>query len=249
MLLSARRSGIVIARRRFGHAPFSSSTSTVAPATSSSSATMTNLEEGDHRVEGKELLLYKGNKGTYIKGMLGLAGFNVCYWTTLIAADYFYKAPTIDGATFLSNPWWGYMGGIASAGIFYVTKKFSQNSVYKAYLSADGERLGFQMHTIIGSPGRKVEFALGNAKLLQKVSKADMDKPGQSGFLSTTALPVSVEGLEFNALLDKKGTYYENAMILDLLTAPDELKNVASKQDRLAWKKGGKTIAHKGKKH
>jgi hypothetical protein len=59
---------------------------------------------------------------------------------------------------------WSYFGGVATICMFYVGRKYAHHSVHQAYESADGKRLGFQMLNMFGSPCRKVEVSIGNAR-------------------------------------------------------------------------------------
>ncbi|RYY83652.1 hypothetical protein EON63_10780 [archaeon] len=51
------------------------------------------------------------------------------------------------------DPSWSYLG-LAATGLFvYFTRHFAHQTVYQSYLSADGKRMGFQVHNLFGSPG------------------------------------------------------------------------------------------------
>jgi hypothetical protein len=142
---------------------------------------------------------------------------------------------------------WGTFGTFATAFMLYFTKTYANNTVFQCYETADHQRVGFQMHTILGKPGRKFEVGLGSAKFLQSVNNitrsdadraAEMSKGGlYNKVMRTSFVPSTVKGFDGNVLLDSEGKFYDKERLVALFTAPQELQKAESKETRADWKK------------
>ena len=96
------------------------------------------------------------------------------------------------------DPLWGIAGAAGTGMILYSTYMFATHAVRRAYLSADGKRIGFQIHNVWGNPGRIMEVGLGLAKAVKI-----------PGFLSSSSsyIPVKIEGIQKNIILDHSGRW------------------------------------------
>ena len=102
---------------------------------------------------------------------------------------------------------WGYVGAAGTVAIFYATREYSNHAAYYVYETADGKRIGMQMHTMLGFPGRKIEASIGNVRLANTLLAT-----GGSSYV-----PLRVEGVDKNVLIDRDGTYYANGRLHELL--------------------------------
>lgn len=139
---------------------------------------------------------------------------------------------------------WAAFGVTLTGLVSFFTRSYAHSAVLQAYETADGRRIGVQTHTILGFPGQKVEFPIGNAHLLQpKENYLDpslsKDESGsiKSMFFSNTQIPVKLAGFKSNLVFDKKGSYYEDYRLLDLLSASAASEAVkVDKAERVNWK-------------
>jgi hypothetical protein len=182
--------------------------------------------------ESNENLLYTGNSEMTIRFMFSMGIFNMAYWTYYITNCYYFKDVIIQGIDFGGDPRWGYAGAFGTGLIFYCNRTYAHNTVKRAYETSDGERLGFQMHNMLGQLGRKVEVNKSNARLAQ----VNMT-------LATSLIPLRVEGIGPNVLLDQTGTFKEDKRLMDILKENrDNTDNkgkstaVDSKEKRIEWK-------------
>ena len=154
-----------------------------------------------------EKLLYEGPQTFQIRMMFGVGCVNVLYWTYYMSTCYLYKDVVHHGIAFGGDPSWGYIGIAGTVIIFYCTREYSQHAAYYAYETADGKRLGFQLHTMLGFPGRKIEASIGNVRLANTMSSS----------MGSSFVPLRVEGVGKNVLIDRDCTYYANGRLMELL--------------------------------
>jgi hypothetical protein len=163
--------------------------------------------------------------------------------------SFFHQGEVVHGIELGMEPYWGYFGTFATALIAFLARSYAHGAIIQAYESADGKRLGFQLHNMMGYPGRKIEVNIGQAKLLspkETYLKSDgvavaPSSLGSKFFPNSNQIPVRVDGWRLNILLDKQGKYYEDHRIFDLLSTPTfEVKseeiNIA-KEERIAFNK------------
>ena len=190
-----------------------------------------------------EKLLYEGSQEFHIRMMFGVGCVNVLYWSWWVANCYMYKDVVHQGINFGGDPRWGFVGAAGTLLIFYATREYSSHAAYYVYETADGRRLGFQLHTILGLPGRKIEASIGNVRLANTIASST----------GSSFVPLRVEGVGKNVLIDRDGTYYANGRLMELLqagAAPRTGSAVAggsssrasaavldSKENRVTWKK------------
>lgn len=137
---------------------------------------------------------------------------------------------------------WGYFGVAATGLIVYFTRHFAHHVVYQSYLTGDGKRVGFQVHNILGNPGRKFEVSIGNAKFLSP-NTALVENAGNKSFIknlfNSSLIPLRVEGVQGNVLVDKEGLAQEPAIKLIEILSKGQAAQVEPKVQRTDyWKKG-----------
>ncbi len=152
--------------------------------------------------------------------------------------NYLFEGVVQHGIALSGNPVWGYAGAFASGLILYMSRRYAHHTVHRAYITGDGKRLGFQGYNMLGSPGRKIEVAVGKAQFFTKHDKGELSSV-QSGIFSRNSMPVKIEGLEHHLILDKEGIFHENAVIFDMLADHEKIVSEKSKSERLAWKRRG----------
>jgi len=190
--------------------------------------------------------LYFGSQAFTVRTMLGVGAVNVMYWGTQLVSYAIYKDVVIQGIDLSVHPVWAAFGISMTMMVLYFSRKYANSAILQAYESADGKRIGVQMHTILGFPGKKIEFPIGSAKLFEPKehyfdpnhvpTKSEKGIVGK--LFSSNQIPIQVNGFPTNLVVDKQGTYYENFRLLDLLT-PKEAQDVVQaveKEERINWK-------------
>lgn len=153
-------------------------------------------------------LLYKGSQAFNIRLMTGLGFFNAGYWSFSLATLPTWTTSFTIGSDLFTlaqmHPLWIGLGFLGTGCIFYFTKAFSDRAIYSVYENTVTNRLGFQMHTIFGYPGRLIEVYPINVKF------------GKEN-LRTSLMPLIVKDLDIIILLDKDGIYYDNGRLVTIL--------------------------------
>lgn len=179
-----------------------------------------------------DTVLYRGHSNVIVGVMFSVTTLNFLYWTYYIASAYLYKDVIISGINLGGDPIWGALGAFGTGLMCYGTRAYAHHSVYKAYETADGRRLGLQMYTILGLPGRKIEFSHCNVR-----------KANVSNYFGSSLIPLRVKNVNYNVLIDKTGTYYEDNKLLHIIDREsdklDSNKSVSNyvdtKEDRKQW--------------
>jgi hypothetical protein len=137
-----------------------------------------------------------------------------------------YKDVLLEGNSVVASPMFGVVGGFMTVVIAYTTREYARNAVCLCYETADGKRLGFQTHNILGNPGRKLETPVGNAKIANmKVSS-----------FTSNLIALKLEGMKYNLLLDKDAEYMNEDRLMEILNA-QRVDLIDSKENRIAWRK------------
>jgi hypothetical protein len=152
-------------------------------------------------------LLYEMSQEFHIRMMFGVGCINVIYWSYYLSTCFLYKDVVHQGINFGGDPTWGYLGAVGTVVIFYATREYSNHAAYFVYETADGKRIGFQLHTMLGFPGRKIEASIGNVRLANTMASG----------MGSSFVPLRVEGVDKNVLIDRDGTYYGNGRLYALL--------------------------------
>ena len=183
-----------------------------------STSTETETKEMEMEAEAYEKMdsdgnkvLYEGNQEFTARLMFSATAFNTVYWTYYSVSAWYYHDVVIQGIEMGGDPRWGMAGAFGTGLMTYFTKEFAHHAARKAYETADGKRIGFVMHNIIGGVGKKVEVHIGNARVIKKEGSA----------LGASLLPVRVKGLGKNVLVDSKGKFYWSRRLFDLLKEGD----------------------------
>lgn len=140
--------------------------------------------------------------------MFGSGLINLFYWSYSAANCIIYKDVVIDGIAMGGDLRWPAFGALGTGLVFFLTNTYSRHAVRHAYESKDGMRVGFQMYTMFGQPGHKIE-------VLKKNAYFNTTKGGAG--LSNTVIPLRVEGVSKNVLINSDGIFYDNASFLDML--------------------------------
>jgi hypothetical protein len=157
-----------------------------------------------------------------------------------------YKGVVVEGINLAGDPFWGTFGSFATGAIVFFARSFAHSSVYQAYETADHKRIGFQMHTIFGKPGRKVEVEVGNVRFLQKNNQiVRSNEPGaampESGFVSkvtaSSYVPIKVEGIVGNVIVDITADYYDKTRFIQLINDPQSVIQENVKENRSEFTK------------
>lgn len=149
-----------------------------------------------------EKIVYESNQRHQIRALLGAGGVSTVYWLYHLANCYFYEGVVVNGIDLGGNPLWGYIGLGVSALILATSREFSKYTVYRAYVSADGFRVGFQVHSLLGGLGRKFEAMPINMRIESS---------------SRQFIPVSVVGMDKPVLVDTRGNFYGNSVLQAIL--------------------------------
>jgi hypothetical protein len=168
-----------------------------------------------------------------------------------------YKGVVVQGIDLSGDPYFGTFGLIGCGAVLFFARMFAHSTAYRVYESADQQRIGFQVHTILGFPGRKLEVPLGNARYVtpsniltrgdEELAKAKQKSGFMSKVMNTSMVPVRVIGFKGNMLIDSDGDFYDKNRLNELLSDPE--KHIASSAKKLAveWNKNGaKSRKHSG---
>jgi len=205
------------------------------------------IDEHHKHNQLSDTLLYKESQQLTIRMMMGVSVVNAVFWSNQLVQYALYKDVVIQGINLGGDPTWAYFGSIATAAIVYFSRTYAHHSVYQCYQSADGMRIGFQVHTLWGYPGRKFEVKIGDARFLSKsnpilssvygddTSSSLNSKQGVvSHLLKTSMIPIVANGFQGNLLLDEHGFYIDKPRLAELLTV-DSKNAVDSKRLRVQW--------------
>lgn len=151
----------------------------------------------------------------------------------------------VEGIELTGDPFWGTFGSIATGFFLYFTKTYANHTVFQSYETADGKRIGFQTHTILGKPGRKFEVSIGNARFNNPVNLITAPESAfntqKGGFFSwasrTSFVPLTVQGFKGNVLFDSEGKFFNKERLVELLTSTAQAQQAESKEARTEWKR------------
>jgi hypothetical protein len=155
--------------------------------------------------------LFDCDNSLTIRGMLAMGSFNAVFWTHYLATSVLFNESKVQVQGKLislasGEPFWGFLGIGGTALILYATHQFATHSVRRAYLTADKQRIGFQMNNILGNAGRTLEVKLGLAKVIDN-----------TGPLASSYIPVKIVGASLNIILDDKGNFHHDKELLVIL--------------------------------
>ena len=202
-------------------------------------------------------VLYLANQELTCRVMLSAASFNLFYWSYYLTNCWYYQDVVVQGVHLGGDFRWGVFGAFGTGLMYWVTQQYAHHAVSKCYESPDGLRLGFQMHTMLGRPGRKVECSVGNAYILDRAKKQAASAFGSS------YVPLRVKGIDKNILIDRTGSFFVPKggeeqerplpLLMQLLQRGEEsraqstdVRQAASdKEGRIQWLKDNKGVAKK----
>ena len=176
---------------------------------------------------------------------------------------------------FVVDSRWGIVGAFGTGVMFWGTTQFAHHAAYTSYETADGLRVGFQMHNVLGNPGRKIEASPANivrgpdstwgfSNKLVPLRISGMGKVRLSIIFMTTVLiffsSLNIADLlriRQNVLIDSSGKFYGNNRLISLIDRANIGKAMVSeadvgaaleeKQKRIELLKS-QAVAHKKKK-
>lgn len=110
----------------------------------------------------------------------------------------------------------------------YLTTVYGKYSVYRCFETADGQKLGLQVHNALGFPGITYEIPIGNARIVP------------SRTLGTVC--IGVDGFGKNFVFTDEKEFYHIPRLQELLNKP---RDDVNKEQRIAWREN----AHRRKGH
>jgi hypothetical protein len=106
-----------------------------------------------------------------------------------------------------------------SGAMVYLTTVYGKYSVYRCFETADGQRLGLQVHNGLGFPGTTYEIPIGNARIVP------------SKTVGTVC--VGVDGFGKNFVFTDENAFREDPRLTEILSKP---KEDVTKEQRVAWR-------------
>lgn len=169
-------------------------------------------------------VLYEEPSSRNIRAMLFATGINLTYWgfnssLTIynnIQAGVPFGSGIFEGAhldTFLL---------VASTALVAATKLYADHSVMKVYENFEANRVGFQVHSLLGFPGKFLEVPIGNTTI---------EDGGKSGMVG-----VRVVGMHRPLILPNSDKFRDCEELHEILQRKKPVSSVA-KKERIGWKK------------
>jgi hypothetical protein len=183
---------------------------------------------------------YQRSQQSTIRLMLGISAVNFYVWSAVLFNHIVFAGKVVEGIDLGSgDPMFGYLGCGATFLIAYFTRHFAHHAVYQSYLTKDKKRLGFQVHNLLGLPGKVFEIPVGNAKALGAILPSDKDKPVESTrvalLLRTNYVPIKAEGVSSNLLIEREGILDRSSEAISLLSQ-EHKGTIDQKETRKEWR-------------
>ena len=124
---------------------------------------------------------------------------------------------------------YGYVGTAATFALAFFTRYFAQQCVTMAYITKDKKRLGFQVHNLLGNPGKILEVPIGKAKFAAPLSTNQTKK----SMFQSSYIPIKIEGRDGKLLIEVDGFLSPNSKALELLD-PNQ-QSLDNKSSRVKW--------------
>jgi hypothetical protein len=184
---------------------------------------------------------YERSQQTTIRLMLGISAVNFYVWSAVLFNHIVFAGKVADGIDLGSgDPMFGYLGCGATFLIAYFTRHFANHAVYQSYLTKDKKRFGFQVHNVLGLPGRVFEIPVGNAKALGPILPGDKELPVESSrvafLLRTNYVPIKADGVSSNLLIERDGILDLSSEAISLLSQQHK-GTIDQKETRKEWRK------------
>lgn len=182
--------------------------------------------ESEEELTSNIKVMYEETSSRNIRAMMLATGVNLTYWgfnSSLTIYKNFEAGVslgfgTFDGAeldTFLF---------FASSALIAATKLYADHSVMKVYENFEANRVGFQVHSLLGFPGKYLEVPIGNTTI---------EDGGKSGMVG-----VRVVGMHRPLILPNSEKFRDCEELHELLQRKKVVTAVA-KKERIGWKKRG----------
>lgn len=208
---------------------------------SSNSPQPTSVDPIDVSSTG-EKLLFESDQYFTIRMMLGGVATSVMYWSYHLIDCYLYPGEIASsGFAIMGNPAVGVAGLGLSGFCLYTTRHYANVNVKRAYESPDGRRIGFQMHNIYGSYGRKLEALPSNLKFTL---------PEEKNLTNSSLARMEIIGAKTNVFIDITGKFYGTRLreLMNRVTTAVKEDVVKDKEARVEILKGT-AHQHKRKRH
>jgi hypothetical protein len=150
-------------------------------------------------------IIFKGEMTNMIRLMLFGGSINGMYWLYHLYNCYMYDGMVIHGIDLGGKPIYGYAGLVVTGFLAVVTRTYAHNAIRYSYVSADGQRLGFQMHTMLGFPGHKIEAKPANVEFEENAK------------VRGGVVRLKIKGLDKFVLLDYDGDYFDDGVFKKIL--------------------------------
>lgn len=185
-----------------------------------------NIKEECPSTESGDKVLFEGSQMITVRAMLGCTAFNFLYFSYYLTTCFWYHDIVIEGIRLGGDVGWGYAGAFGTGLIAFATRTYATRCACMVYETADGERLGFQVHTLLGTPGKKYEAMPKNITL---------GPPSKTG---SSLIALQLKGLDHNILVDKSGTFFWGGKLttmteLHYVKGREQQATPDSKDDRL----------------
>jgi hypothetical protein len=114
-------------------------------------------------------------------------------------------------------------------------KYFANQAVLKISISDDKKFVFLQTHTILGLPGSKYQVPVGNVAFIMPFKEA-LEESKKKKFFSSSYLPMKIEGLKGNYLVEADGFEDATTPLMHLLekNAMDK-SDIHSKESRMNY--------------
>jgi hypothetical protein len=182
------------------------------------------VSETEEEQTTKLKVMYEETSSRNIRAMIVATGINLTYWG-------FNSSLTIYNNFMAGVPFGsGIFGGaeldtfllVASTALVGATKLYADHSVMKVYENFEANRVGFQVHTLLGFPGKYLEVPIGNTAI---------EDGGKSGMVG-----VRVVGMHRPLILPNSDKFRDCEELHELLQRKKVVSPTA-KRERIGWKK------------
>lgn len=172
-------------------------------------------------------VLFEETSSKNIRAMMFATGINLTYWgfnsSLTIYSNFAAGVPfgygTFDGAELDSFLF------VASTALVAATKLYADHAVMKVYENYEANRIGFQVHSILGFPGKYLEVPVGNTTV---------ENGGKGGMVG-----VRVVGMHRPLILPNSNKFRACEELHELLQRKKGVGDSGTgvqKKERIGWK-------------
>lgn len=150
-------------------------------------------------------------------------------WSAVIFNHFMFDGQIIRGIDLSGDVNIGYVGTAATFVLAYFTRHFANQCANCVYITRDKKRLGFQVHNLMGNPGKIFEVPVGKA-IFSATPTTEKRALLRSGYV-----PIKIEGMSSKLLVEMDGFFPDKQSYVDLLDSKRQLPEV--KSSRIEWHK------------